>query len=60
MVADVSSSKNPTNPGVGIVCFRVGASGVEHAFDNVRGTSNIGPAFDRGERWGDQHQQETR
>jgi hypothetical protein len=47
------------DPSVRVVCFRVCASGVEHAFDRVRGAGDVCSAFDRFERRGDQHQQES-
>ena len=47
------------DPGVGIIRLRVGARGVEHAFDRVRGAGDVGPAFDVRERRSDQHQQES-
>ena len=47
------------DPGVSVVRLRVSAGGVEHTFDRVRGAGHVGPAFDRGERWGHQHQQQA-
>ena len=47
------------DPGVSVVCFRVCARGVEHAFDRVRGAGDVGPAFDGCERRRDQHHQEA-
>ncbi len=48
-----------TNPHVSVVCFRVRARGVEHAFDRVCGAGDVGPTFDVRECWSDQHQQEA-
>ena len=42
-----------------VVCLRVCARGVEHAFDRVRGAGDVGSAFDRCERGRDQHHQEA-
>ena len=56
-LADVLLKK--ADPGVRVVCFRVRAGGIEHAFDRVRGAGDIGPAFDSCERRSDQHQQEA-
>ena len=47
------------DPGVSIVCFRVRAGGVEHAFDRVRGAGDVGSAFDGCERGRDQHHQKA-
>ena len=47
------------DPGVGVVCLRVRAGGVEHAFDRVCGAGDVGPAFDRCERGRDQHHQKA-
>jgi len=47
-----------TDPSVRVVRLRVRAGGVEHAFDRVRGTGNIGPAFDGGERRNNEHEQD--
>ena len=47
-----------SDPGVRIVCFRVGARGVEHALDRVRGAGDVGPAFDVCECRSNQHQQQ--
>ena len=58
VVAETSSSKE-TDPGVSVVCFRVGAGGVEHAFDRVRRAGHVGSAFDVRECWSHQHQQES-
>ncbi len=48
-----------SDPGVGIVRLRVGARGVEHALDRVRGAGDVGPAFDVCECGSDQHQQKA-
>src|SRR4051794_17686492 len=53
-----SNRTRKADPGVGIVCLCVGARCVERALDRVRGAGDVGPAFCRGERWSDQHQQE--
>src|SRR5439155_27244638 len=45
------------DPGVSVICFRVRAGGVEHAFDRVRSAGDVGSAFDACERRGGQHQQ---
>ena len=46
------------DPGVSVVCFRVGAGSIEHAFHCVCGTGNVGAAFDAGECWSDQDHQD--
>src|SRR6266852_6539841 len=35
-----------SNPGLRIICVRVGARGVQHALDRVRGAGDVGPAFE--------------
>src|SRR5437868_14779818 len=47
------------NPAVGIIRLRVGACGVEHAFDRVCGAGDVTAAFDACECRRDQHQQHT-
>src|SRR5207248_812295 len=47
------------DPTVSVVCFRVRTGGVEHAFDRVRGTGDVGAAFDSCKRWRDQHHQKA-
>src|SRR5438093_9563387 len=47
------------DPGVSVICFRVRAGGVEHAFDRVRSAGDVGSAFDACECRGDQHEQEA-
>ena len=51
------SSKKP-DPSVSVVCLRVCAGGVEHAFDRVCGAGDVGSAFDVRECRSDQHHQE--
>ena len=46
-----------TDPGVGVVCLRVCARGIEHALDRVRSAGDVGPASDICECWGDQNHQ---
>ena len=48
-----------SDPGVSVVCFRVRAGGVEHAFDRVCGAGDVGSAFDGCECWRHQHHQQA-
>ena len=45
------------NPGIGVICFRIGAGGIEHAFDRICCVRDIAGAFETRKRWGDQHHQ---
>jgi hypothetical protein len=45
-----SNRTRKADPGVGVICLRVGAGGVEHALDRVRGAGDVGPALYVGER----------